>query len=101
MKISKILGVLGIGLLFASCASKQYYQLYNVSPVADTFTDEEAFFYEDDICKITYDLWANGGDIGFNFYNKTNQEIEVNLNKSYFVLNGYAHRYFKNRIFNY
>lgn len=99
MKINKLLYTLGLGVLLASCATTPYYQLYNVKPVAESLTNKEDLFYEDDNCKITYDFWANGGDIGFNFYNKTDQDIEVALDKSYFVMNGYAHRYFKNRTF--
>jgi len=42
-------------------------------------------------------LWSEGGNPGFNIWNKTDQIMVVNLDSSFFVLNGVAYDYFKNR----
>lgn len=55
--------------------------------------------YEDENCKILYNLWDNGGDIGFRFYNKTAKNIYLNLGESFFILNGIAYNYYKDRVF--
>lgn len=59
---------------------------------------ENSIIFEDENCKVFYDLWAEGGDIGFQIYNKTDDDITINVDKSFFVINGYAHAYYKNRI---
>jgi hypothetical protein len=83
----------------SSCATASFYQVYNVKPVQETITKSDNLFFEDDNCKITYNLWANGGNIGFNIYNKTDEKIYVNLNESNFILNGFTYDYYKNRTF--
>lgn len=99
MKIRKLLYAISIGLLMTSCATTSFYQVYNVKPNQETIQKTENLFFEDENCKISYNLWANGGNIGFNIYNKTNENIYVNLNESNFVLNGFAYDYYKNRTF--
>ncbi|TYC18152.1 hypothetical protein ES677_01875 [Bizionia gelidisalsuginis] len=99
MKFKNLCILVVTTVLFSSCASNSFYQLYNVKPVTKSITDAEKFFFEDDNCKITYHLWANGGNIGFDFYNKTDTTIYVKLNESHFILNDFAYDYFKNRTF--
>jgi hypothetical protein len=82
----------------SSCATT-FYQVYNVKPTNESITNVEELFFEDDNCKISYNLWENGGNIGFNFYNKTDKNVYVRLNESNFILNGFAYDYFKNRTF--
>ncbi len=62
-------------------------------------SNENSLIYEDDNCIVSYNLWAERGDIGFRCYNKTNSNIYVNLEESFFILNGIAHDYFKNRVY--
>ena len=85
-------------LLLSSC-SQSFYQLYSVKPNQETITKTENLLFEDDNCKISYNLWANGGDIGFDIYNKTDEKIYVNLDDCNFILNGLAYDYYKNRTF--
>jgi len=98
MKIKNLLYVIGTVLLMSSCATT-FYQVYNVKPTNESITNVEELFFEDDNCKISYNLWENGGNIGFNFYNKTDKNVYVRLNESNFILNGFAYDYFKNRTF--
>jgi hypothetical protein len=55
--------------------------------------------YEDENCKVSYNLWDEGGNIGFQFFNKTDKNIYLNLEESFFILNGVSYNYYKNRVF--
>lgn len=75
-----------------------YYQIYKANPENGAFSKDKIVF-EDKICSVTYNLWSDGGDIGFGIYNKTDSELTIDLTKTYFVLNGVAYEYFQNRTF--
>ncbi len=96
-KMKSILTVL-LASLLTSCATT-FYQVYKVSPSDRIVNNESTLVYEDENCKVFYNLWGEGGDIGFRFYNKTDVDIFLNLQKSFFILNGIAYDYYKNRIF--
>ena len=87
-----------LSILFSSC-STTFYQVYKTETDADLKTANQQLIYEDADCKISYNLWDNQGDIGFMFHNKTNQNIVVNLEESFFIVNGIAHNYYKDRIY--
>jgi hypothetical protein len=90
------IAILGFSLL--SCSSTNFYQLYKAVPQGNLVKKDNQMVYEDQNCEVTYNLWSAGGNAGFKFYNKTSETIYVNLAESYFVLNGIAYDYFKNRI---
>lgn len=85
-------------VLSTSC-SKPFYQIYKASASDKVVLKDKLLVYEDDNCKVLYNFWAEGGNIGFIFYNKTERNIYINLKESFFVLNGEAHNYYKNRVF--
>ena len=99
MEIRKLIYAFSTVLLLSSCATTSFYQVYNVKSNQETITKTDNLFFEDENCKISYNLWANGGNIGFDIYNKTDEKIYVNLNESNFILNGFAYDYYKNRTF--
>ena len=82
-----------------SCAPVTFYQVYKAKPTGKISNNESSMSYEDDFCKISYNMWSDGGNIGFSFYNKTDKNIYLDLSESFFVLNGSAFDYYKNRIF--
>lgn len=84
-------------VFLSSCTS--YYQIYKATPCDNIVIKENALVYENDNCRVTYNLWGKGGNMGFNFYNKTEHIIYLRLDESFFVLNGIANNYFKNRVF--
>jgi len=59
----------------------------------------DAITFQDENCIFTYDLWSEGGDAGFSVYNKTDSDITINLDKTFFVINGYSNDYFQNRTY--
>jgi hypothetical protein len=99
MKIKKLFYLFSTLALVTSCATTSFYQVYNVKPVQESISKTDELFFEDDNCKISYNLWSNGGNIGFEFYNKTDEKIYINLNETNFILNGFAYDYYKNRTF--
>ena len=55
--------------------------------------------YEDENCIVSYNLWEDGGNMGFIFTNKTNKDIFLNLEQSYFILNDISYNYYQDRVF--
>jgi hypothetical protein len=90
--------ILLLTILLASCAETNYYQVYQAKPEGGTLTNNSIVF-EDKNCKVFYNLWNEGGDIGFNIYNKTESDLVINLTKTFFVINGFAFEYFQNRTY--
>ena len=86
---------LSLILLFSSC-STLYYQVYTGK--SDNVKEQNnALVYENDDCQIIYNLWSDGGRSGFIFFNKTDKNIFVDLNKCFFIKNNKAYDYFLNR----
>lgn len=86
---------LSLVLLLSSC-STLYYQVYTVK--SDNVKEQNnALVYENDDCQIIYNLWKDGGRAGFIFFNKTDKNIFVDLNKCFFIKNNKAYDYFLNR----
>ena len=87
----------------ASCAS--VYEFVQVLRTQPTSTDSRikessgGMLYEDEVCAIYYDFWSEGGNMGYNFYNKTDESIYLDLGKSFFILNGIAYNCFDNRTY--
>lgn len=97
--------VLRISLLLftislASCKSVAYYQVYKAVPDNSvSVTSNNLMEYEDKNCVISYNLWSDGGNMGFRVFNKTDQDLVINLDKSFFIRNGEAFDYYQNRVF--
>jgi hypothetical protein len=88
-------------VFLTSCGSSKFYQIYKVDTVNNLSKIDNSLVYEDENCKILYDFWGQGGNAGFHFYNKTDENIYVNMEESFFICNGYAYNYYKNRVFTY
>lgn len=78
---------------------KNYYQVYQTNSKTVQLKDNNALVFEDNNCRISYNLWGKYGNAGFSFYNKTNETITLLLDDSFYVINGNAYDYFQNRIF--
>lgn len=98
MRTKTLMGVIALSLLTISCSTINYYQLYKTSSTSNLSKEEKGLVYEDQNCTVTYNLWNEGGDAGFKFYNKTDESIYLNMEESYFILNDIANNYYGNRI---
>ena len=94
--------LVALAILTSSCVSNSYYyQVYKVSSEDKRISQDNSKYivYEDDNCKLLYNLWGNGGNVGFMFYNKTNDIIFIDLSESFFVKNRSAYDYYRNRVY--
>lgn len=85
-------------VLMSSCA-ETFYQVYKAVPSNNIQKSNGTLVYEDDNCSIIYSLWAEYGSMSFRFYNKTDENIFLNLGESFFIQNGLAYDYFQNRTY--
>lgn len=99
MKTKKNLFTALIPVLLTSCMSTSYFQVYKATPTEKLIVKDNLLVYEDENCKVSYNLWEEGGNIGFRFYNKTNKNIYLNLEESFFILNGISYNYYRSRVF--
>ena len=73
-----------------------YYQVYDVK--SDALKQEDnSLVYENSDLKVMYNLWGVDGSVGFILQNKTDKDLFVDMDKTFFILNGEANDYFKNR----
>lgn len=88
-------------VLLASCSNTyQFYQVLETKSMNhDSHIKEEnnELCYENAQCIIRYNFWSNGGTANFEFSNKTDEIIYIDLAKSFFVLNGKAFDLYQNR----
>ncbi len=82
--------------LLTSCTSLDYYQLYEVKGDKN-FKDENNLIYEDSKLKVTYKLWSEGGNLAIEIMNKTDNEMVIDLQKSFYILNNISSEYFENK----
>jgi hypothetical protein len=98
--MKKILCLGMVVTLLASCAvPSNYYQIYKTNTSDNIVKKGDFLVFEDENCLVTYSLWNDGGNVGFNIYNKSNKNLYLNLEESFFVFNGVANNYYKNRVF--
>lgn len=97
MKTTSLL--LLVVLFLTGCSNISFYQLYKAVPENGVVV-ESSILFEDSLSKISYNLWRKGGDAGFLFYNKSDSDIIIQVDHSFFVLNDVAHDYYQNRSFN-
>lgn len=98
MKIKNLFLILLI-VAFSSCQTITFYQVYKAESTNKITSTKNFMFYEDDNCKVYYNLWDEGGNIGFKFYNKSDKNIYLNMEECFFILNGISYNYFQNRVF--
>jgi hypothetical protein len=100
MKIKKTFSLILITVVLSSCApTASFYQVYKTIPSENMQIKDNYLVYEDNNCIVSYNLWGAGGNMSFRIYNKTNLNIFLNLEESFFIHNGIANDYYKNRVF--
>ena len=81
-------------LLMSSCATT-YYQVYNVE--SELKENNETYVYEDEVCKLTYNLWTGNENFSYLFENKTNKDIYIYLPNCFMLKNGIAYDCYTDR----
>ena len=99
MKKKNLLFIAIVAIVLTSCKSSFYYQVYKTEASQEMKQKDNKIVYEDNNCIVSYNLWKDGGNMGFMFTNKTDKDIFLNLEQSYFILNGISYNYYKDRVF--
>lgn len=99
MRKRNLLLITIVAFAFTSCKSSFYYQVYKTEASQEMIHKDNKITYEDENCIVSYNLWKDGGNMGFMFTNKTDKDIYLNLEQSYFILNGISYNYYKDRVF--
>jgi hypothetical protein len=82
---------------FTSC-KQLYYQVYEVN--SDSLNQKDnSLVYENNDLKVMYNLWGENGSVGFIVQNKTDKDLFLDMGQTFFIKNGAAYDYFKNREF--
>ena len=88
-------------MMLQSCGTTyEYIQILSTKPVNNvekTSLVNGGVLYEDDNCAVFYKFWTKGGDAGFEFYNKTDEIIYLDLTKTFFIKNGIAYDYYEDK----
>jgi hypothetical protein len=100
-KILVVILVTVFVMLLQSCgAYYDYIQIISTKPINNiekTSLTNGGVLYEDENCAVFYKFWTEGGDAGFEFYNKTNEIIYLDLTKTFFIKNGIAYDYYEDK----
>ena len=81
--------------ILASC-SKQFYQIATISTDLD-LKDNGVYVQSTPDFEILYDFWDNSGVVRFVLHNKSDQDIYLDLTRSFFIKNGLSYDYYQNR----
>lgn len=84
-----------LSLIMTSCTEYLYYQTYTVE--SELEQNEGSLKYENEDCALYYNLWAECGNPGFVMENKTDSDIFVLMDRSFYIHNGVAYDYFADR----
>lgn len=87
--------IFAIATSMTSC-KQFYYQVYDVKSNSLSQQDN-SLVYENEDLKVMYNLWGENGAVGFILLNKTNDDIFVDMDRTFFINNGQANDYFQNR----
>jgi hypothetical protein len=85
--------------LFSCNSTMNYYQVYETEFKGENQQKETIF--EDNNIIVKYNLLSNNGSVFFSIFNKTKNDLTIDLQKSFFVINNFAKQYFQNRVFHY
>lgn len=81
--------------VLSSCSTSKYFQVYKTE---SNLKNENGYLtYENSDCKVLYNLWQRNGNPGFIIKNKLDQSIYIVMPKTFYIKNGIANDYYKNR----
>lgn len=93
MKTRTLFMALSVAFLHSCITPQHYYQVYDVE-TDGLQSDKQAVIFSNDECDVAYDLWGEAGNSGFFFRNNTDEDIYIDLSRSFFIRNGIAYDYF-------
>ena len=98
MRMKQFIWMAAAAAALVSCSPKIGYQVYEVRS-HDLTQEKNAMVFENGDCKVSYNLWGNGGSMAFIFENKTDRDIFIDMTQSFFIKNGAAFDYYADRTY--
>lgn len=86
---------------FITSCSSSYMQIATLKSEQVKLQSDGSFKSEHQEFTVEYDFWSKYGNVGFLITNNSDKDLYLNLEKSYFINNGYAYDYYQNRVFVY
>lgn len=80
-------------LLFSAC-QKRFYQVYEVAS-EQLDHKKDALVFENSEVKVRYNLWSQQGELAFVIENKTDEDLFIDLSRSFLIKNGEAMDYYE------
>jgi hypothetical protein len=96
--MKKHLLVFALSIMVLTSCTTFSYQVYEVKS-SDLTQKENSLVFENEDCKISYNLWGRNGSMAFIFENKGERDIFIDMSQSFFIKNDAAFDYFKDRTF--
>lgn len=88
-----------LALMALTSCSKTFYQIATVGSHQLRVQDDGKYRYDEDALTIDYDFWSKYGKVGFVITNKTDEDLYIDLSRSFLVVNGMTFDYFQNRTY--
>ena len=80
-----------LSMSLTSCETLSY-QVYEVKS-SDLIQRENSLVFENEDCKVSYNLWEYNGSMAFIFENKSEKDIFIDMSQTFFIKNGAAFDY--------
>lgn len=87
-----------LAIFFSGCAPDTYYQMYQTES-DDVEETPKGLISENSDIKIVYNFWEDYGTSRFLVFNKTDEDIFIDMKGSHLVVNNIAKTYYQNRQF--
>ncbi len=81
------LPVLFLLFFVIGCSPINYVQVFKTKPTSEITIEDDAYIFENDSLKISYDFWQEHGLLSFTVYNKLNIPLYIDWRKSSYVRN--------------
>lgn len=96
--MKKQLLVFALSVMALTSCTTISYQVYEVKS-SDLTQKDNSMVFENEDCKISYNLWGEKGFMAFIFENKSDRDIFIDMSQSFFIKNGAAFDYYKDRTY--
>jgi hypothetical protein len=98
--MKKIFYFILVMLCMESCAPMAYSFRQIGTLTSDNVTmNEKGYEYSNPNFTISYNFWSEGGNVVFTVTNNSDKDIYLLMDQCYFVVNGWAHDYYKARTY--
>lgn len=92
MKYKSYIPLVIVSIVFLATSCSPMFQILEATS-PDTKLENDKYIYENKDVKITFDFWSDGGSVSFFMYNKLDQPIYIDWDKSHLIYNGTSYEY--------